>query len=75
MNDDNLRLVYFSHSHSFSLPGVMIGSVSVSITGTLLDVMSDNEAGWRAVYQLNAAVCMAGALCFLLLYDSKAEFE
>ena len=53
----------------------MIGSVSVSITGTLLDVMSDNEAGWRAVYQLNAAVCVAGALCFLLLYDSKAEFE
>ena len=53
----------------------MIGSVSVSITGTLLDVMSDNEAGWKAVYQINAGVCVAGALCFLLLYDSKAEFE
>jgi len=58
-----------------SLPGVLVGSVSVSITGKLLDAMETNEAGWTAVYQLNAAVCVAGALCFLLLYDSKKEFE
>jgi len=58
-----------------SLPGVLVGSVSVSITGKLLDSMGTNEAGWTAVYQLNAAVCVAGALCFLLLYDSKKEFE
>jgi len=58
-----------------SLPGVLVGSVSVSITGKLLDAMETNEAGWTAVYQLNSAVCVAGALCFLLLYDSKKEFE
>jgi len=58
-----------------SLPGVLVGSVSVSITGKLLDAMETNQAGWTAVYQLNAAVCVAGALCFLLLYDSKKEFE
>ena len=58
-----------------SLPGVLVGSVSVSITGKLLDAMETNEAGWMAVYQLNAVVCVAGAVCFLLLYDSKKEFE
>lgn len=58
-----------------SLPGVMIGSVSVSVTGQLLDMIPDNASGWTAVFQLNAAVCIAGALSFLLFYDSKREFE
>ena len=59
-----------------SLPGVMVGSVSVSVTGRLLDQMADAEgSGWATVYQLNAAVCVAGALAFLLFYDSKEEFE
>ena len=59
-----------------SLPGVMIGSVSVSITGQLLDLNAGQEgAGWAAIYQLNAAVCVVGAVCFLALYDSKKEFE
>ncbi len=58
-----------------SLPGVMIGSVSVSVTGQLLDMMPDNASGWTAVFQLNAAVCVAGALSFLLFYDSKKEFD
>jgi ACS family sodium-dependent inorganic phosphate cotransporter len=58
-----------------SLPGVLIGSVSVSVTGQILDAMSDTDGGWSTVFQLNAAICVAGALCFLLLYDSKREFE
>ena len=59
-----------------SLPGVVLGSVSVSATGRLLDGMADAEgSGWTAVYQLNAAVCVVGALAFLLLYDAKKEFD
>jgi hypothetical protein len=53
----------------------MVGSISVSVTGQLLDMMADKEAGWTTVYQLNSAVCVVGALCFLFLYDSKKEFE
>lgn len=58
-----------------SLPGVLVGSVSVSVTGRLLDAMETREAGWTAVFQLNSAICVAGAICFLFLYDSKREFE
>lgn len=59
-----------------SLPGVMVGSASVSVTGRLLDQMADAEgSGWATVFRLNAAVCVAGALAFLLFYDSKKEFE
>lgn len=59
-----------------SLPGVMVGSLSVSVTGQILDMMSSEEgSGWATVFQLNSLVCVAGALCFLFLYDSKKEFE
>lgn len=59
-----------------SLPGVMIGSISVSVTGQILDMMSSEEgSGWTTVFQLNSMVCVAGAFCFLFLYDSKKEFE
>ena len=59
-----------------SLPGVMIGSLSVSTTGRILDMMSSEKgSGWTAVFQLNSMVCVAGAFCFLLLYDSKKEFD
>jgi MFS transporter, ACS family, solute carrier family 17 (sodium-dependent inorganic phosphate cotransporter), other len=58
-----------------SLPGVMIGSISVSVTGQILDMMSGEEgSGWTTVFQLNSLVCVAGAFCFLFLYDSKKEF-
>lgn len=56
-----------------SLPGVMVGSVSVYATGQILD-MTDG-AGWPLVFQLNTGICIVGALSFLLLYDSKQEFE
>lgn len=62
-----------------SLPGVMVGSVSVSVTGRLLDQMADAEgnygSGWALVFQSNAAICVVGALAFLFLYDSKKEFD
>ena len=57
-----------------SLPGVMVGSLSVSVTGKILDAMADDK-GWSTVFQLNSVICVAGALCFLALYDSKKEFE
>lgn len=57
-----------------SLPGVLIGSISVSVTGKLLDAVSDGT-GWTTVFQLNAVICALGALCFVALYDSKREFE
>mmetsp|Transcript_28366 Transcript_28366/g.48248 ORF Transcript_28366/g.48248 Transcript_28366/m.48248 type:complete len:578 (-) Transcript_28366:11-1744(-) len=59
-----------------SLPGVMIGSISVSVTGQILDMMSSEEgSGWTTVFQLNSMVCVVGAFCFLFLYDSKKEFD
>ena len=36
-----------------SLPGVMVRSVSVSVTGQLLDMMADKNAGWSAVQSLS----------------------
>lgn len=57
-----------------SLPGVMIGSLSVSVTGKILDALPEDN-GWAIVFQLNAAICVVGALSFLILYDSKKEFE
>ena len=36
-----------------SLPGVMVGSVCVSVTGQLLDMMADKNAGWSAVQSLS----------------------
>jgi len=60
-----------------SLPGVLLGSVSVSVTGQLLDNMAgvDGSSGWAVVYQSNAAICVLGALAFLFFYDAKKEFE
>jgi hypothetical protein len=52
----------------------MVGSLSVSVTGKILDAMADDK-GWSTVFQLNSVICIAGALCFLALYDSKKEFE
>jgi hypothetical protein len=41
-----------------------------------LDMMSGEEgSGWTTVFQLNSLVCVAGAFCFLFLYDSKKEFD
>ena len=58
-----------------SLPGVLVGSVAVSVTGRILDASAVAAEGWHDVYLLNSAICTAGALAFVLLYDSRREFD
>ena len=58
-----------------SLPGVLVGSVAVSVTGRILDASAAAAEGWHDVYLLNSAICTAGALAFVLLYDSRREFD
>ena len=55
-----------------SLPGVIFGSVGVALTGDILDKTGQD---WSSVFGLVAAVDVVGALSFLVLYDSKREFE
>ena len=58
-----------------SLPGVLVGSVAVSVTGRILDASAAAAEGWHDVYLLNSAIFTAGALAFVLLYDSRREFD
>lgn len=55
-----------------SLPGVMIGSLSVYATGQILDATSQD---WSIVFGLNAAINILGAAAFIGLYDSEREFD
>lgn len=55
-----------------SLPGVIFGSVGVYVTGQILDATNQN---WSGVFGLNAAIDVLGGLAFVLLYNSKKEFE
>lgn len=55
-----------------SLPGVLIGTGGVYLTGQILDATQND---WGLVFGLNAAINVLGALAFLSLYDSKREFE
>lgn len=55
-----------------SLPGVIVGSTGVYITGRLLDY-SDHD--WSQVFGLNAFIDVLGATAFLALYNSKREFD
>lgn len=55
-----------------SLPGVIFGSVGVYVTGQILDATNQN---WSGVFGLNAAIDILGGLAFVLLYNSKKEFE
>ena len=55
-----------------SLPGVIFGSVGVYATGQILDATNQN---WSGVFGLNAAIDILGGLAFVLLYNSKKEFE
>lgn len=55
-----------------SLPGVMVGSFAVYLTGQILDATSQD---WSSVFALNAFVNVLGASAFVLLYNSKREFD
>lgn len=54
-----------------SLPGVMVGSFAVYLTGQILDAGQD----WSTVFALNAFVNVLGASAFALFYNSKREFD
>jgi MFS transporter, ACS family, solute carrier family 17 (sodium-dependent inorganic phosphate cotransporter), other len=55
-----------------SLPGVMVGSFGVYLTGQILDV---TQQDWSAVFGLTAVVNALGATAFVLSYNSKREFD
>jgi len=55
-----------------SLPGVLVGTGGVYITGRILDATNQD---WSVVFGLNSVVNILGALSFLALYDSKREFD
>ena len=55
-----------------SLPSVMIGTFAVYLTGRILDATSQN---WALVFGLNSIVYFLGGVAFILLYDSRKEFD
>jgi ACS family sodium-dependent inorganic phosphate cotransporter len=55
-----------------SLPGVVLGSAAVYLTGQILDA---TQQDWSIVYGLNALIFTIGASHFALNYNSKREFE
>jgi len=55
-----------------SLPGVIFGSIGVALTGDILDKTGQD---WSSVFSLVALVDVVGALAFVVLYNSKREFD
>jgi MFS transporter, ACS family, solute carrier family 17 (sodium-dependent inorganic phosphate cotransporter), other len=55
-----------------SLPAVMVGTLGVFITGQVLDFTHQD---WTYVFGINALVNVLGATTFLVMYDSKREFD
>ncbi|GAX10422.1 MFS transporter, ACS family, solute carrier family 17 (sodium-dependent inorganic phosphate cotransporter), other [Fistulifera solaris] len=55
-----------------SLPAVLIGTGATYLTGRILDA---NGQDWSLVFGLNALIYVLGAISFIILYDSKKEFE
>ena len=55
-----------------SLPGVILGSFGVYVTGQILESTDQN---WSEVFALNGGIDVIGALAFLILYNAKQEFE
>jgi ACS family sodium-dependent inorganic phosphate cotransporter len=55
-----------------SLPAVLTGTGATYLTGKILDASGQD---WSLVYGLNALIYVLGAISFIILYDSKKEFE
>jgi ACS family sodium-dependent inorganic phosphate cotransporter len=55
-----------------SLPAVLVGTFGVYFTGQVLDW---TQQDWTFVFGLNAFINVLGATAFLVLYDSKKEFD
>lgn len=55
-----------------TLPGVLVGTFGVWVTGVLLDATNQD---WSIIFAINALVNVLGAVAFVALYESKKEFE
>lgn len=55
-----------------TLPGVLVGTFGVWVTGVLLDATNQD---WSIIFGINALVNILGATAFVTLYESKKEFE
>lgn len=55
-----------------TLPGVLVGTFGVWVTGVLLDA---TDQDWSIVFAINALVNVLGAIAFVALYEPKKEFE
>lgn len=55
-----------------SLPSVMVGTFGVYCVGQVLDATGQD---WSLVFGLNAFVNVLGATAFVVLYNSKREFD
>jgi len=55
-----------------TLPGVMVGSLGVYVTGVILD---NSDQNWSQVFALNGLVDIVGAIAFIILYNSRKEFD
>ncbi len=55
-----------------TLPGVLVGTFGVWVTGVLLDATNQD---WGIIFAINALVNVLGAVAFVSLYESKKEFE
>ncbi|GAX10512.1 MFS transporter, ACS family, solute carrier family 17 (sodium-dependent inorganic phosphate cotransporter), other [Fistulifera solaris] len=55
-----------------TLPGVLVGTFGVWVTGVLLDATNQD---WGIIFAINALVNVLGAVAFVSLYESRKEFE
>ncbi|GAX16769.1 MFS transporter, ACS family, solute carrier family 17 (sodium-dependent inorganic phosphate cotransporter), other [Fistulifera solaris] len=55
-----------------TLPGVLVGTFGVWVTGVLLDATNQD---WGMIFAINALVNVLGAVAFVSLYESRKEFE
>ena len=55
-----------------TLPGVLVGSLGVYVTGQILDL---TDQDWSQVFSVNAGIDIVGAIAFIMFYNSKKEFD
>lgn len=51
---------------------MIVGTLGVWFVGQVLDATDQN---WSIIFSLNAGISIIGAIAFVLLFDSKREFE
>lgn len=55
-----------------SLPSVMVGTLAVYVTGQILDLTHQD---WSYVFCLSSCAAAVGATAFVVLYESRREFD